>query len=261
MNEPFEHTTATIHRRKVQYRVLVVVVALGVLGALAAAGVMGSARPLAGLLLLVPAWTGFLVLDGLAVGRWRTELLAAWVEGGLELRAFAQALGEVRVLPQSTLRGMFVGLPVPASPQDEARIPPRGRSALARLSDALRAAEAGRSLIPGLAASCVALSVVAAVWGLSWLPLAGAGLAVPLLVLHPFWDRVVRRRYRRGLRAAMEGLDDEGARTAVIAIAESLDWSRAPARLRDALLAELARPGQERRSRGAVAGSTVAGRT
>lgn len=193
-----DRTARTIERRATQHRNHVIAVVLVTSAGLALAVIARSWQALAGLLLLVPVSGGFFVQDLAAVDRWRSELLAAWARGELELAGFRAAACAQPGLPPETLAAMLTTLPVAGELAAEQRIRPPTRAAAAAV---LGAAQRGRALALQLnvAASAVVVgSVLCAFWFRSWLPLGALGL----LVLRPALAGWIGRRRRAAVEQA-----------------------------------------------------------
>ena len=75
------------------------------------AAVTRTFLPLAGLLLLFPAYGLFLILDAKLLSDWRYRLLDAWVKKEIELRSFCEAVRAIPTLPKETLQSMLATLP------------------------------------------------------------------------------------------------------------------------------------------------------
>lgn len=188
----------TIVRRSRQYKWLVMGVSVvGVSGVLTAI-VSVSLLPLTVVLALPAAVTGFFALDLRAVQRWRHAVLAAWVDGELQLDLLASTLKQVPTLPAQTVAGMLETLP--AWPGEHVPLP--ARPALARLQDALARGAMQRLVALGFAMGAGAAALVAAlIAGPPWL---AGGLAVPLLWLA--WDMAAQWRVRCSCRRALHDL-------------------------------------------------------
>lgn len=175
-------TARVIERRAAFYRNLVVaVVVIGVASA-AVALVARSLAGLTGILFLVPACGCFFHLDARLLNRWRSDVLACWSSGELDLAALRHALNALPGLPRDTLNGMLVTLPSTPDLAQEQRILTPSRQAAAAAYRAAYQARSDALLLDALASAFAVVIVVTAIGMRTWTPLLG----LPLLLLrHP----------------------------------------------------------------------------
>jgi hypothetical protein len=106
-------TLRAIEGRGRLYRNLVVALVITALGSVAAAAVLGSWLPLAGLLAIVPETGAYLAADVHAVIVWRRSLLEMQRTRGLDVAELGRTLLLQRHLPQPTVAGMLADLSGP----------------------------------------------------------------------------------------------------------------------------------------------------
>lgn len=171
-----ERTTRVIERRAKYYRNLVVAVVLigaaSVAGALAARSLSG----LAGVFFLVPACGLFFFADARLLNEWRSDVLASWARGELDLAALRQALRAHPGLPQDTRDAMLGTLPSTGDLAEEQRILAATRQAAAAASLMAHQGRADSLLLHSVASAIAVSALAAALWLRAWTPLLGVAV-------------------------------------------------------------------------------------
>lgn len=93
------------------YRNLVVAVALGLSATVVAAAVLGSVRPLLGLLALPAVVLAHAARDAAAVHAWLADVIDDWAGQALQLDLLRAMVAKVPMLPAPTVAGMLDMLP------------------------------------------------------------------------------------------------------------------------------------------------------
>lgn len=185
-----DRTARVIERRATFYRNLVVTVVLIGVASLAVALVARSLAALAGVLFVVPACGLFFHQDARLLNGWRSDVLARWAGGNLDLAALRDALHAHPGLPRDTLDGMLGTLPSAANLPEEQRIPAPSRQAAAAAYRAMHQERSDLLLIDAVLSGIAAAALVAALWMRTWTPLLG----LVVLVLRPPLGAWMRRR-------------------------------------------------------------------
>lgn len=187
--EAIDGARDTIVLRARQYKRLVIAVSIGGLLSLLAAAVLHQLLSLFFFAFLPAAVLLHFMVDLRLVHRWRGKVLAAWVDGELQLDLLAQTLRRIPSLPAQTVEGMLDCLPGWTSSQ----VPFAVRHALV----------GAQQVVAGIAEQALALRSVG--WGLAAAVALGAWVSeralvlliwlVPLVAIAA-WRAVSRRRLR-----------------------------------------------------------------
>lgn len=110
-------TLRAIEERASLYKGLIVLVSVTSVLALILAALLRSWIPLLGFGLLVPLASGYLLLDGRHVNRWRMNILELWCQRGLNLALFAKSISAYPSVPPRTLDGMLSAIPKDSADQ------------------------------------------------------------------------------------------------------------------------------------------------
>lgn len=192
-----DRTARVIERRAAFYRNLVVAVVLIGVASLIVALVARSLAGLAGVLFLVPACGLFFHLDARLLNGWRSDVLARWAGGELDLAALRPALHAHPGLPRDTLDAMLATLPSVADLPEEQRIPSPSRQAAAAAYRAMHRERSDLLLLDAILSGIAAAALVAALWMRMWTPLLSLIVLVLRLPLGAWM-----RRQRLTARAA-----------------------------------------------------------
>lgn len=160
-----------------------------------------SPVPLVWLVLLVPGCGSFLWVDHVAVERWRSEILAAWAMGELDVSAFCRAIRANPAHPTDTIEGMLVTLPSAGDLAAEQRLSSATRRAIAAATSADGRVRSDVMALKIAASLIVAGVLVAAVTMHRREPLA----ALASLVLLPAARLELRHRQRAECHRAVRG--------------------------------------------------------
>lgn len=178
-----DETARLIERRASSYRNLVVAVVT--LGAASIAAALWARNwwPWPCVLLVVPVCGFFYHHDARLVSRWRSELLARWTTGEMDLSALVDALRASPTLPKDTLGAMLGTLPVAGSARGEHDVSRSSRSAVAAVVTAIHAAQTDVIALRTAASALTAVAGIAAVVLGTWYPLSFAAVACLPLAL------------------------------------------------------------------------------
>jgi hypothetical protein len=188
-------TITTIDNRACYFRNLVVAVVVLTLAFIGWAAVTGTFSPLAGLLLLLPAYGVFFFLDAKLLNDWRAQLLDAWVRKEIEFRAFCDAVSAIPTLPKDMLHSMLTTLPSAGDLPAEQGSSSSTREAAAALTTTMHACESDAMALKatGLAISSGSLIIAVILW--MWQPILG----ITVLALVPLLRNWLRSRRLRAL--------------------------------------------------------------
>lgn len=185
-----DRTARVIERRATFYRNLVVAVVLIGVASLAVALVARSLAGLAGVLFLVPACGLFFHFDARLLNGWRSDVLARWAGGELDLAALRPALHAHPGLPRDTLDAMLATLPSVANLPEEQRIPTPSRQAAAAAYRAMHQQRSDLLLTDAILSGIAVAAVVGALSMRTWTPLLG----LTTFLLRPPLGVWIRRR-------------------------------------------------------------------
>ncbi len=129
-------TSEILIERTKCYRALVIAFVVISLLSIVISIVTMNLWPMTGFLLLIPAYSLFLLCDGIKLNQWRTQVLISWKSKAIDINALKQALTTNKVLPPQTLDGMLETLFDAGDLVTEQSVPVCVREALA---DALTA--------------------------------------------------------------------------------------------------------------------------
>jgi hypothetical protein len=189
-------TITTIDTRTRYFRNLVVAMVLVTVSSIGAAALTWTFLPLAGLLLLFPAWGIFFFVDGKLLNDWRSRLLYAWVRKDIELRGFCDAVSAIPTLPKETVQSMLATLPSVGDLTAEQQISSSTREAAAARATAIYACQSDAVALNATVfaiASCL-LITAAILW--MWQPIFG----IAVLALLPMLRKWLRRKRLRAFR-------------------------------------------------------------
>jgi hypothetical protein len=189
-------TITTIDTRTRYFRNLVVAMVLVTVSSIGAAALTWTFLPLAGLLLLFPAWGIFFFVDGKLLNDWRSRLLYAWVRKDIELRGFCDAVSAIPTLPKETVQSMLATLPSVGDLTAEQQISSSTREAAAGRATAIYACQSDAVALNATVFVIASCLLIAAVILWMWQPILGIGL----LVLVSFMRKWLRRRRLRAFR-------------------------------------------------------------
>jgi hypothetical protein len=181
----------TIAIRARYFRDLIVAVVALSLGSLGWAAVTWTLRPLAGILLLVPACSFFLFLDGRLLDNWRSRLIDPWIKRDLDFFSFCQAVEAIPTLPKDTLRSMLVTLPRSRDLIAEQGISSTTRQGVAAAIEGIHACQSDALAVKAATSAILAVSVGIAITCRRWEALLGI---LTLVLLPPLKVRLKRRR-------------------------------------------------------------------
>lgn len=177
-------TSMVLIKRSKCFRKLVIVFILIIVAGLITDIAVLSFRPTVGLLLLIPAYSLYLVCDNHLLIKWRTQVMSAWRSKEIDLFALRQALSANKALPQQSINAMLETLPNAGSLVEEQSIPKVLRIAVA---DSLK--ERGDTLHYQLIRNAISFTIISSIlsWAVmtnSWISLF-AILSVTILLI-PF---------------------------------------------------------------------------
>jgi hypothetical protein len=192
--DAIDYTTKTIETRARYFRNLIVAVVTLTLISILWAVVTRTISPLAGILLVVPVCGLFFFLDAKLLDAWRSQLLEAWIEKGIDFRALREAVTGVPMLPKGTVQGMLATLPAAGDLVTEQQISSNTREGVAAAVAGVHSCQSDTLALKAVAAAIVSGSMVIAATLRNWEPLLSS-LAVLLLPIFGTWLK--RRRIEK----------------------------------------------------------------
>lgn len=234
--EALAFTTQLLETRARRYRTLVIAVLVDAFATAVWSGIHRSLTPVLGLLVLPVLCGLFFSIDAGSVNRWRTQILAFWTAGRLDIDDFHDTLASLKHLPSGTMAAMLASLPtrhVVGSPVGPL---PAVRRALSESLAYIHALQATRSVAATVMWAIGAAAIAAAVIERSWTPCYAALLVLPCLGAGTILKVLRLRRWRREILA----LDmDTDMSSSFVEAASRLDWESIPRHRRDRSLRSL----------------------
>jgi hypothetical protein len=109
--EMLQLTTQLLKRRSRCYRLLVILVLLVILWACIQTVRVPTVKSLVPLIILAPLFALYIVADSVLVHQWHSKLVAAWLDGGVDVVAFKAGVRALPWLPDATIEQILTMLP------------------------------------------------------------------------------------------------------------------------------------------------------
>jgi len=225
MTEAIRLTTRTIDRRAASHRNLVITVVAIVLFSIITAGIMMSWLPLIGILSLAPVCGLFFYWDTHTVYLWQKQILKLWQGDVLDLNMFSKAIATISTLPQHTLKGMLITLPITDNFTEGIAITLNYRPAVVAIFNTIAACQKDYVLNFTLCSLFVIVTISCAlIQGSSYL-LIVLIFAIPLFQIGKRVCLIRLSRFKHEIKNKKE--NDFDIRQ-FIKIADNLDWGNIP---------------------------------